>query len=117
MSDAAPTSRARQTDLTLQDRRREPRFAANEKVKVTLLESPFNQFSGKLMNVSRNGVAVQLPALVYPGSRIMISWSKTSVFGEIRHCREVTESAFYVGVAIDRRLTQGSDFFNPPGAS
>ena len=83
------------------DRRQEHRFATDQQVRVAVLESPFDHYSGRVADVSRNGVGLELPAPLCPGSRVMVSWSRTCVFGDVRHCSKKSDGLFFAGIRIE----------------
>jgi hypothetical protein len=84
------------------DRRRETRYATNDPVEIQLLEAGGGpRVGGKVLDVSRSGLRLELPTPIGKALRIQIVLAdRTIIFGETRYCRHL--SPFYhVGVAIE----------------
>jgi hypothetical protein len=93
------------------DRRREPRYPTNDPAKIRSLEAWDDpvRFAGTVLDVSRNGMRVEVMKSLPIGIRVEVILIKASVFGEIRYCRRVS-LAYHVGIAIE-------DVFFPPSTS
>jgi hypothetical protein len=93
------------------DRRREPRYPTNDPAKIRILEAWDDpaRFGGIVLDVSRNGMRVEVAKPLSTGMRVEVILIKASVFGEIRYCRQVS-LAYHVGIAIE-------DVFYPPSTS
>ena len=84
------------------DRRREARYATNDPVEIQLLEAGGGpRMGGKVLDVSRNGLRLELQAPIGKGLRVEIVLpDRTIIFGETRYCRHLS-SIYHVGVSIE----------------
>jgi hypothetical protein len=85
------------------DRRREPRFAADQPVVVTLLGIPEIRRTAQIKNVCSWGMAIEMPCPAPPGTLLKIEFEDGVALGESVHCHDVT-GAYYVGVTLDQAL-------------
>src|ERR1700733_4875235 len=93
------------------DRRREARYPTNDPAKIRILEAWDDpaRFAGIVLDVSRNGMRVEVAKPLPTGMRVEVILVKASVFGEIRYCQRVS-LVYHVGIAIE-------DVFFPPSTS
>jgi hypothetical protein len=84
------------------ERRREMRYPTNDPVDIQLLDAGGGPLmEGKVLDVSRSGLRLELRAPFSKGLRLKIALrDRTIIFGETRYC--LRASPFYhVGVAIE----------------
>ena len=85
------------------ERRREPRFAADQPVVVTLLGVPETRRTAEIKNVCSWGMALEMPCPAPPGTLLRIEFADGVALGESVHCREAAGS-YYVGITLDQAL-------------
>jgi hypothetical protein len=85
------------------DHRREPRFHADQPVRVTLLTDPPTRLDARVRNASGRGLGLMTPAQVAPGSAIRIEIDDDVVLGEAIYCRAEGEG-YFIGVELDQVL-------------
>ena len=74
------------------DQRREPRFAANQSITVTLLGKDARTENATVRNASSRGLAIALPNPIAPSTALKIEFEDSFVLGEAVYCRP--ESGF-----------------------
>jgi PilZ domain len=84
--------------------RKEPRYKTDETVSLQTL-SPFSpdRVSGRLADVSRSGMKLQIPMRVECGTLIRISLKNMIAFGEVRYCVQVGD-AFHFGMQVSQTV-------------
>jgi hypothetical protein len=84
------------------EKRREPRYPANDPVEVSILEaSSAPRFAGTILDVSRSGMRIEVATPIGKGSRLQIVLpDKAIIFGETRYCRRASDY-YHVGIAIE----------------
>jgi len=85
------------------DQRREPRFAADAAVAVTVLGQHPICHTACVKNASGRGLGLQMDHPVPLGSALKIEGEDSTLFGEVAYCQEV-ESLFLVGVDLDQMI-------------
>lgn len=84
------------------ERRREPRYPANDPAEITVLgaeNSP--RFAGTVVDVSRSGLRVEVATPIGKGERLEIVLpDRAIIFGETRYCRRSADG-YYVGIVIE----------------
>ena len=85
------------------ERRREPRFAADQQVVVTLLGAEKIRRPARVRNVCTWGMAIEIDCPAPPGTLLRIEFDDGIVLGESLHCREAVGS-YYVGITLDQAL-------------
>ncbi|HEX6894588.1 MAG TPA: PilZ domain-containing protein [Bryobacteraceae bacterium] len=96
-----PKAVVAKTSTTLADRRREARYPCNKAVQVRNLTQNEARLSARIIEISRSGLRLELPAPVTKGSQVEILMSKeVAIFGKVRHCRAVGEK-YHAGVQIE----------------
>ena len=83
-------------DQPLVDRRQHERYTANGEA---TLRWQSNAVTGKVTNVSTEGIAVQVSRPIAVGQIVRLKMDRSSCQGSIRSCR-VRGSGFLVGVQI-----------------
>ncbi len=80
--------------------RKEPRYKTEEAVLLQSL-NPFSadRYSGRLADVSRSGMKLQIPLRMARGTLIKISLKNMIAFGEVRYCVEMGDE-FHFGVQV-----------------
>jgi PilZ domain len=99
------SSGAAQIGATLNgDMRKEPRYKTDEVATLQTL-NPFSpdRYAGRLADVSRNGMKLQIPIRVECGTLIKISLKNMIAFGEVRYCVEFGD-AFHFGVQVSQTV-------------
>jgi hypothetical protein len=95
-----------------QERRRDPRFPANEVVSMHMINPLILERSDVLvLNVSKNGLMLRTSEFVQAGIVVQIRSQTRFVIGEVRYCLPVG-NIFQVGIQIQasqrRRVVNGS---------
>jgi hypothetical protein len=85
------------------ERRREPRFAADQSVVVTLLGVQEVSRQAQIKNVCSWGMAIEMPCPAPPGTQLRVEFDDGVALGESVHCREAGGS-YYVGITLDHAL-------------
>jgi len=85
------------------ERRREPRFAAEQSVVVTLLGAGEIRRLAQVKNVCSWVMAVEMDRPAPPGTLLRIEFEDGVALGESVHCREAA-GAYYVGITLDQAL-------------
>jgi hypothetical protein len=85
------------------ERRREPRFAADQSIVVTLLGGPEIRRPAEIKNFCSWGMAIEMRCPAPPGTLLRIEFDDGVVLGESVHCREAA-GAYYVGITLDQAL-------------
>ncbi len=86
------------------EQRREPRFAIQQRVPVTLLGEPDLRRSARIENVSGRGLGLLMKDAVRPGAAIQIELENEIVLGEVIYCRPEPEG-YFLGVELDQVLS------------
>jgi hypothetical protein len=90
------------------ERRREPRFATDQPVVVTLLDGREVRRRAQVTNVSAWGVGIEMRCPVARGALLRIEFGDSVALGEVVHCREVAGS-YYLGVRLNQALKSVAD--------
>lgn len=85
------------------DQRREPRFAVNQLIAVTVLGENPRQETAQVKNASSRGLAIQIPGPVAPGTAVKIEIEDSLVLGEAVYCRPQPDGHL-VGIELDQVL-------------
>jgi hypothetical protein len=85
------------------DKRREPRFQADQPVVVTVLADPPIRMDAWVKNASGRGLGLVTPDPVSPGAAIRIQLDDAIVLGEAIYCRSDVDGHF-IGVELDQVL-------------
>ena len=86
------------------EQRREPRFAIQQRVPVTLLGEPDVRRSARIQNVSGRGLGLFMREAVPPGTALQIELENEIVLGEVIYCRREAEG-YFLGVELDQVLS------------
>jgi hypothetical protein len=84
--------------------RKEPRYKTEEAITFQTL-NPFSpdRYPGRLADVSRSGMKLQIPVPVECGTLIKISLKSMIAFGEVRYCVQVGDTYHY-GVQVSQTV-------------
>lgn len=83
------------------EKRREPRFATDSTMGLQVLRPlSFERLTGRVVNVSRSGVALRLARPLERGSLIQVRVGNTVLLGEVRHCAKI-DNEFAIGVLLE----------------
>lgn len=85
------------------EKRREPRFQADQPVTVTVLTESRQDVPARVRNVSGRGLGVVASARVEPGAGLLIELEDTKVLAEAIYCRPDPEG-FFIGIEMDQML-------------
>jgi hypothetical protein len=83
------------------DQRREPRFATNQSVVVTVLGEHARRETAVVKNASARGLAIEVPGPIAPGTALKIEFEDSTVLGEAVYCGGGPDSHL-VGVELDQ---------------
>ena len=84
-------------DTETQLNRREPRLPCNPTGVHAYVNGSDRHFTGKIVEVSRTGIQLQIDEAVPLGSVMTVEFGGTVLTGEIRHC-ELRDGRFTVGI-------------------
>jgi PilZ domain-containing protein len=83
-----------------EDKRSENRYPTNDEVRVKLTRFPEIKQDGKVHNVSRSGLQLEVPLAVQIHSEVEVLLSGgAALFGEVCYCRRVG-AVFHAGIRI-----------------
>jgi hypothetical protein len=85
------------------DKRREPRFQADQPVVVTILIEPQVRLDARVTNASGRGLGLVTDSPVPSGAPLRIEFEDSIVLAEAIYCRAEREGHF-VGVELDQVL-------------
>jgi hypothetical protein len=88
---------ATQMNTETQLNRREPRLPCNPTGVHAHLEGSGRHFTGKIVEVSRTGVQIQIDEAVPVGSVMTVEFGGTVLTGDIRHC-QLRDGRFTIGI-------------------
>ena len=86
------------------DQRREPRFAAHQPIRVTVLGKDGRTENAIVKNASRRGLAIELATPIPPSTALKFELEDAFVLGEAVYCRRQHDSCWLVGVELDQVL-------------
>lgn len=96
----ADLGRRQQAFPTL-EKRREPRFASESMITLRVLRPlSFERLTGRIINVSRSGVALRLATSLERAALVQVRVGTTVLLGEVRHCAK-TGSEFTIGIRLE----------------
>jgi len=83
------------------EKRSEPRYPSHDLASVQILPKNGSSALATILDVSRNGLRIQLPGPVPVHSHVEIAFHEgpVVVLGEVRHCSRIG-SEYYAGVLI-----------------
>lgn len=85
------------------DERHEPRFIADQPIKVTILGSPETQHAARICNVSGRGLLIEFSSEVAFGAPLKIEVDDAILLGEVVYCR-AEDGVYLIGVELDQVL-------------
>jgi len=92
----------------MNNRRSEPRFAADQPVSVTLADSSDGPWGiGRIVDFSASGIGLEVDFAVSPGCKVKIQWQRGLVLGEVRYCQKKASSNFRAGIKITEVVALG----------
>ena len=86
------------------DLRSEPRFPADESVRVTVLGGGKLETDGKIVNVSGRGMCLRIRARVPVGAAVRVDIDGSLLLGEVAYCRADSD-LYAVGLQLEQALT------------
>lgn len=86
------------------EQRREPRFAVQQRVAITLLGDPEVRCSARIENVSGRGLGLLMHEMVPPGRAVQIELENDMVLGEVIYCRR-EPGGYFLGIELDQILS------------
>ena len=91
----------RQSLISGSEKRNEPRFAT-ESVGVLQVLRPlsFERLQGRIINVSKSGLALHIPIQLAPATLVQLRVGTMIVLGEVRHC-ERSGNEFRIGLRLE----------------
>jgi hypothetical protein len=94
------------------ERRREPRFAAGQTVRLIVLDRNGNsadrQIDAEVTEISGKGVRLRVAERIAVGDAVRLDMEDNAILGEVCHCSE-TGNGFICGVEVDQILSHVSD--------
>ncbi|MBZ5625307.1 MAG: PilZ domain-containing protein [Acidobacteriia bacterium] len=85
------------------NKRREPRFEADQSVVVTVLGDHELRHAALVKNASGRGIAIEMPAAVAIGAALKIECDDSILLGEAVYCK-AGPGSHLVGVELDQML-------------
>jgi len=85
------------------NKRREPRFQADQSVVVTILTDPQIRLDARVKNASGRGLGLVTAVAVPSGAPLRIEFEDSIVLGESIYCRADRDGHF-IGVELDQVL-------------
>ena len=83
--------------------RLEPRFQSHEFGHLqTISPLSFESVPIQLLDVSTNGFCLSSPAVIQPGTMVLVRAGGASKVGEVRHCQSAGDGSFHIGVSITK---------------
>lgn len=86
--------------------RREPRFAVNQRIAVTIQGPSKSQSgAGAIFDISEHGLSFTFRRRLDPGDALTLEYEGCLVRGEVRHCRAREygqERQYLIGVAVTK---------------
>jgi len=90
------------------DRRFDHRYFTDAEINVTTLSDPGRYGSGRMTDLSDNGMSVLVPLELAPGDIVQLQIGDSTLFGFVVHSAREGES-FRAGIELQRVLIGGSD--------
>jgi hypothetical protein len=85
------------------DKRREPRFQADQRVVLTFLTEPQTRLDAVVKNASGRGLGLVTAAPAPSGAPLRIEFEDSIVLGESIYCR-ADRDGYFIGVELDQVL-------------
>jgi hypothetical protein len=85
------------------DKRREPRFVADQSVTVTLLRDPETRVPARVKDSSGRGLGLVSSLPVLPGTALKIEMDDSVILGEAVYCRK-DRDYWFIGVELNQVL-------------
>ena len=83
------------------ERRREMRYPCHDAAEIRCLQREGSSFSATVLDISKSGLRVAVPAHLTQGAQVEVILPKQVViFGEVRHCGRAGEM-FHAGILIE----------------
>jgi hypothetical protein len=90
-------------DVLTMEKRREPRFVADQIISVTCLGEKAVTVAARVQNYSGRGLGVHLPDWIEPGTAIQIHVDDAILLGEAIYVRREAD-VVYAGIELDQTL-------------
>jgi hypothetical protein len=90
-------------DKLTMNQRREPRFAVDQLIYVTLLREPESRLPATVKNSSGRGMGLAMATPVPIGTAVKIECDDAILLGEALYCRD-DGGTFFVGVELEHAL-------------
>lgn len=85
------------------NQRREPRFQADQPVRITIFGEPDLHLTAIVKNVSGRGMGIEVEGPIATGSALKIDLEDAILLGEVIYTRDQGTS-FYLGVELEHAL-------------
>jgi len=85
------------------EQRREPRFAAEQIISITVMGERDIRYSARVTNASGRGLGIELPVFVAPGTAVKIDLPDALILGEAVFCQP-SASVYVAGVELQEAL-------------
>lgn len=86
------------------EQRREPRFEADQPVRLTVLGANGGLVQARVRNISGRGLGLETAGPIEPGAALKIEVADSIILAEAVFCRGDGDK-FFVGVALEQVLT------------
>lgn len=86
------------------ERRQEPRFKAEQFASVTPLMGTAESLAARVLDISAQGMKLNLPCSLPVGAPIKIDLRSDMVLGEVRYCIPADDGSSEIGIEIDQIL-------------
>ena len=95
-------------ELSMLDRRREPRFSTEQPAELVLLEQGDLRLPVKILDLSGSGARLLAERKLPIGSAVRVDVNNCMLLGEVCYC-EATPEGYLCGVKLEQALTNVSD--------
>jgi hypothetical protein len=86
------------------EQRREPRFRTGQTITLTLLGDKDTEVSARITNYSANGLGLELPFAVTPGTAVKITLEDAIMLGELVYSHPQGK-LHYAGLHLEQTMT------------
>jgi hypothetical protein len=90
------------------NQRREPRFRADQQVRITVYGTPDLHLNATVRNVSGRGMGIEVEGPLAAGSALKIEMDDAILLGEVIYVRDEGKH-FYLGVELEQTLVGLAD--------
>ncbi len=86
------------------DRRREPRYGANEPALMTVLDADGRSMAGRIADMSGRGMKLVVEDAVPAGTAVQVDWAEALLLGEVCYCAPLEGGGYALGLSFEHAL-------------